>query len=100
MNHLSNTTTANVNVLKGSLTIEKGEVACITDLTLGSKEVFTEFGATVNIKKGATLTVGTLARDAKVVNTKPVINNEGTAKATTKDDVTNSKITVNGNAIQ
>ena len=100
MNHLSNAATADVNVLKGSLTIEKGTVACIKDLTLGSKEVFTEFGATVNIKKGATLTVaGTLARDTKVANVKPVINNEGTASAATQTNV-GTDITVNGNTIQ
>ncbi len=100
MNHLDATTKADVNVLKGSLTIENGTVACITDLTLGSKEVFTEFGATVNIKKGATLTVaGTLARNTAVQNTKPVINNEGTATAAIKTDVTNGDITVNGDAI-
>lgn len=100
MNHLDATTKADVNVLKGSLTIENGTVACIQDLTLGSKEVFTEFGATVNIKKGATLTVaGTLARNTAVQNTKPVINNEGIATAVTKTDVTSGNITVNGDAI-
>lgn len=100
MNHLSNAATADVNVLKGSLTIENGTVACIQDLTLGSKEVFTEFGATVNIKKGATLTVaGTLARDINVKTVKPVINNEGTASAATKTNV-GTDITVNGNTIQ
>lgn len=100
MNHLSAATTANVNVLKGSLTIKDGTVACIKDLTLGSKEVFTEFGATVNIKKDATLTVaGTLARDINVKTVKPVINNEGTASAATKTNV-GTDITVNGNTIQ
>lgn len=100
MNHLDANTKADVNVLKGSLTIGNGTVACIQDLTLGSKEVFTEFGATVNIKKGATLTVaGTLARNTAVQNTKPVINNEGTATAAIKTDVTNGDITVNGDAI-
>lgn len=100
MNHLSDATKADVNVLKGSLTIENGTVACIKDLTLGSKEVFTEFGATVNIKKGATLTVaGTLARDINVKTVKPVINNEGTASAATKTNV-GTDITVNGNTIQ
>lgn len=100
MNHLSDATKADVNVLKGSLTIKDGTVACIQDLTLGSKEVFTEFGATVNIKKGATLTVaGTLARDINVKTVKPVINNEGTASAATKTNV-GTDITVNGNTIQ
>lgn len=100
MNHLSDATKADVNVLKGSLTIKDGTVACIQDLTLGSKEVFTEFGATVNIKKGATLTVaGTLARDTNVKTVKPVINNEGTASAATKTNV-GTDITVNGNTIQ
>ena len=100
MNHLDATTKADVNVLKGSLTIGNGTVACIQDLTLGSKEVFTEFGAAVNIKKGATLTVaGTLARNTAVQNTKPVINNEGAATAAIKTDVTNGDITVNGDAI-
>lgn len=100
MNHLSDATKADVNVLKGSLTIKDGTVACIQDLTLGSKEVFTEFGATVNIKKGATLTVaGTLARDINVKTVKPVINNEGTASAATKTNV-GIDITVNGNTIQ
>lgn len=100
MNHLDANTKANVNVLKGSLTIANGTVECIQNLTLGSKEVFTEFGATVNIKKGATLTVaGTLARNIAVHNTQPVINNEGTATAAIKTDVTNGDITVNGDAI-
>lgn len=100
MNNLTNTTTADVNVLKGTLSIEKGTVAAIENLTLGSKEAFKEYGATVNVAKGTTLTIATkLARDTEVKNTKPVINNNGEITASVKDDVTDGNIVVNGNDI-
>lgn len=100
MNNLSDAVKADVNVLKGSLSIDKGTVAAVNNLTLGSKEGFTEYGATINVAKGTTLTIAaTLARDTEVSKTKPIINNNGTVTAVTKTDVTNGNIVVNGNAI-
>lgn len=101
MNHLADDVKANVNVLKGILNINAGTVAAIQDLTLGSKEAFTEFSAIVNVKSGATLTVaGTLKRNDDLNNVKPEINNNGTVTAGTKTDVTSKNIIVNGENIQ
>lgn len=97
MNYLTADEKADVNVLKGSLSIEKDKVEAINNLTLGSKEAFKEYGATVNVAKDATLTIANeLARDTKVKNTKPVINNNGTITAVT---FSASDIVVNGNAV-
>lgn len=100
MNHLTDDIKADVKILKGSLSINKGTVAAINDLTLGSKEAFTEFGATVNVAKGATLTIaGAIECDPDVSNTKPVINNNGIVTAATFTDIP-SKIVVNGNTVE
>lgn len=98
MKYLSNAYKSDVKMLKGTLNID-ANVAAINTLTLGSKEAFTEFGAEVNVKKGATLAVETLSRDANVSTVKPVINNDGKVTATTYNDVTDGKITVNGDDV-
>lgn len=98
MNYLTSDIKADVNVLKGSLSINKDKVECVQNLTLGSKEFFTEYAATVNVAKGATLTVaGDLNTDADIQNEKSIINNNGTISVTGTKTLT--YITVNGNAI-
>lgn len=98
MNYLTSDIKADVNVLKGSLSINKDKVECVQNLTLGSKEFFTEYAATVNVAKGVTLTVaGNLNTDADIQNEKSIINNNGTISVTGIKTLT--YITVNGNAI-
>lgn len=96
MNYLTATTKADVNVLKGDLYINNGIVAAINNLILGSKESFTEFGATVNVAKGATLTVaGDLKRNTDLSKVSSTINNNGTITAT----FTEAGVVVNGNEV-
>lgn len=96
MNHLTAATKADVNVLKGSLSINNGTVAAIDNLILGSKESFTEFGATVNVAKDATLTVaGDLKRNTDLSKVSSTINNNGTITAT----FTETGVVVNGNEV-